>query len=199
MATPAGDLYVHASADGVLSAKEPLFQCLGKFKMGQAGASLMNEHANWINWDVTGDSMVSCVALTPLPHKAMPVGLLSLDEVLQVLEVNGFVRVKVKTHGVAERDPARPGKFIVKAASVAVLLPNLAEGLANIGNFSGFVSVGGLKESAHLVVAHRLEFSPATKELVCDFPQVWLKKPIQMKAGDLARLSVASVLVPAVV
>lgn len=191
LVTPSGDLYVEGFSDGVLTNTEPLFQIQGRFKVGQAGTDLMNQGNSWVNWDVTGESLVTCRASGALT-KPLPVGLHPINEFLGVLEVNGYVRVKIKTHGTAERNMAKPGTFIVKAESVAVLDPAVAEkGVATVNNISSFVSTAGLKTSPHVLIAHRLEFNLKAKELTSDYPGVFLKSPLQVKKGDFVQLAVA--------
>ena len=183
---------MEGKSDGVLTSGEPMFLVQGKFKVGQAGTELMNASNNWVSWDITGESMVVCRSTAPLT-KALPTGVLPLNEFLSVLEVNGYVRVKIKTHGTAERNLARPGTFTVKAESVAVLDPTVSEkGTTTLSNVSSFLSVAGLKSSPHLVVAHRLEFNLKTKEITSDYPGVFLKSPLQVKKGDLVKLSSAA-------
>ena len=191
IATPKGELYLHGISDGVLSNLEPMFLVHGRFKLGQAGTDLMTAGNCWVNWEINGESLVSCRCATALT-KALPQGVLSVNEVLGVLELNGYVRVKVKTHGTAERNLAKPGTFTLKAESVAVLEPTIADkkAVANTSSFSGFVSVPGLKESSHLVIAHRLEFNAKGKELASDYPGVYLKSPVKIMKDELVQLTV---------
>ena len=197
IATPKGDLYVEGASDGVLSSLEPLFQIQGKFKVGQAGSDLMSQGNSWVSWDVTGDSLVACRSAAALT-KPLPGGLRPLNEFLGVLELNGHVRVKIKTHGTAERNLTKPGTFAVKAESVAVLEPALTDkGTATAANLSSYISVAGIKASPHLVIAHRLDFNAKAKEITSDYPGVYLKHPIQLKKGDLVQLAVAPASAPA--
>jgi hypothetical protein len=196
IADPAGSLYVLGREDGTLDNQEPMFLIKGTFKTGQAGTALLTSGDNWVSWEVTGDSLVSCKA--PGVRPPMPAGLLTLDRVLGVLESAGHVRVKIMKHSTAERNPAAPGKFTVTRKEVAVLQPTVSDsGPANAANFSSFVSVAALKTCADLVVAHRLDFTTKDKTLTCDYPGVFLKKPVNLRAGELVQLTFASAALPA--
>ena len=189
-----GSIYLHGKADDVVCHNKPLFFIKGKFQTGQAAVAAMARGSNWVTWDVTGDSIVFCRA-AGVP--TMPSGPMPLNKVLGVLESAGHVRVRVHKHGCAEREPTDSSKYIVKKMEVNVLLPNLAEeGEATVANISHYCSVPAIKDSQHLMTVHVLDFVMKDKMLMCDYPAVFLQKPLRLKQGEFLQLAVPDIAAP---
>lgn len=97
-----GHLFLLGLADDVLSDHKPLFPIKGKFKADAEAKAIMSKKHNYVAFDVTGSSLVTLEVRSTKPSSIGPEPQ-TLDRLLELLEVLGFTRVKLRMHQVSRQ------------------------------------------------------------------------------------------------
>lgn len=188
-------LYVQASEDFCMAPGEPIFVLKGKYRTSQAATAVKAASQNWIEGELTADSVVA-VQIQAAPGEKvpeLPKSPARLEVFLKALAEAGFVRIRLQAHEVARQEGTH--KYTVKAASPTALEVMVTEGKegkevkVTPANVSNFVDIAAIKKSPHLQVVTKLQYQMSTNRMMYGHPEVHFSKPYRFTKGDFVNVA----------
>lgn len=194
LVSPTGNLWIHATADGILDLKEAMFFIRGNFFHGQVATNIMSKPDDaWVKLALSSESLVSVSFKKPVDppagHTAIDAAPYPLGRLLGWLEAAGMVRVAMHKHGYS-RDNTQPHNYKVEAADVLCLQAKVKEGSGalSLNMLSAWMSVPLLKECPHLQITFCVNYDQELNKLSVGVPGVFPTKPIRVRSDSVYKL-----------
>jgi hypothetical protein len=194
LVSPAGNLYLHATADGIIQLDEPMFYVRGNFAQGAAAtAQMAKADESWLLLKLDSATLVfgdfKTPVATPAGHADWPKEPQPLGKLLGWLEAAGKVRISLHKHTYA-RDASQPHKYKVEPEEDLCLQAKVVEdgGRFSLNMMSCWTSIPLLKACPHLMTCYCVKYDEELNKLAVGVPGVVPVKPIRLRANCIYKL-----------
>jgi hypothetical protein len=189
-------LYLLAVEDFSMPPSEPVYIVKGKYKLGQGATAVRTAGQNWIEGELTGDSLVAFGVMVGQGEKVpvVPVAPARLESCLQALAEAGFVRVRMAGHDITRQEGTHKYKVSATApTTLEVAVEESKEGKpplkATAANISSFIDISAVKKSPYLQIVYKVQYEAAKNRMAIGYPQVHFKKAYRFTKGDFVNLA----------